>query len=833
MFTTSNYTTSLNTIDPFLFSRFDMFDSNDFNQTADNHSENQTQNQTQNQSKEQINPLTLNFGNNNDGANLASIGNTGNATNFFSMDEQYNDGTASQNFLMESRYNMDDALAPTLAAPGIGSTSSYSDAGANTAAGANTGATSYNAYAANTLQPATNQLNPLTENNTPINYSNLYSSSINVNLAGYPNTATTANSQQHQHHAQNQFQHPNSNSNQTAGSSTISSSIYSYNNTQPELGDSQTATSTAPAPPLQLLLYDSQSYNAQSLLAYQGLNNTSNNYTIGTIGTIGSLGSVGSVGSFGLGYNTNQQNPLSFPNNFHPLSTANSSATATSPLVSGYSYSPSGQSVYFDEKNSSNHTHGQQLSASSSTTFDQLSYNTMSPTTGTNATTQFAQYPQLHHLAHSSVSKSSPTTTPTTISHLPSRRNSRTYKRKDKQIQHRHILLLQQQQQQQQLQGHLNHLASPVATLFNFDSKNFFSSSSSSSSSSSGQNKRYRIVRGISSGGTSTRPPKESLTSESIFLPTTLLLHNAGIKDLCFPQWSESEREDRRRIIRIERTQNGPHLMVNFSIVGSANENPVTLPPVQPNVDVLEVSCLECEVQLGENGEDFEEEEDNTITQNEEMGFGNSGGNSFGSSTGSTHNSGYPSPRHYTKSDPQGHTYQYFITSVEVIEIVELLIGTEYRNAAEKRKERGRVRSNLVPFWLKRSIKSKVGDSSSSSSSLAIPENNSFSNSNNSNNSGNDSRTSSATSMSTGNTSRSSMSSSSAFGGSQNSSISSINQEYRSELARRIMKYEIRKPRGFDKEVRILRWDKLVPALKRALQSYYTEIPKSDSHLQF
>ena len=46
------------------------------------------------------------------------------------------------------------------------------------------------------------------------------------------------------------------------------------------------------------------------------------------------------------------------------------------------------------------------------------------------------------------------------------------------------------------------------------------------------------------------------------------------------------------------------------------------------------------------------------------------------------------------------------------------------------------------------------------------------------------------------------------------------------------MGYEIRKPRGFDKEVRILRWDKLVPALQRALQSYYTEIPINDPYAQ-
>ena len=57
-------------------------------------------------------------------------------------------------------------------------------------------------------------------------------------------------------------------------------------------------------------------------------------------------------------------------------------------------------------------------------------------------------------------------------------------------------------------------------------------------------------------------------------------------------------KQDRRRIIRIERIQQGPVITANFSIVGAANENPVVLPPSNPDIDVIEVSCLECDVKI-------------------------------------------------------------------------------------------------------------------------------------------------------------------------------------------------------------------------------------------
>lgn len=274
---------------------------------------------------------------------------------------------------------------------------------------------------------------------------------------------------------------------------------------------------------------------------------------------------------------------------------------------------------------------------------------------------------------------------------------------------------------------------------------------------------KHRIIRGIAAGGSNSRPPKESTTNpNSVYLPIELELAGGGVDACCRPQWSLSENEDKRRIIRIERIQHHQRIYANFSIVGSANENPSTLPPpINSNIDVIEVSCLQCSKQLnreinesgGEDGLDYDE-------LNEEDG------------------------------------YDYYITSVEGIEIVELLIGTMSNDSNERRKERGRVRSNLVPFWSKKPISSRLDQHN--------------------------------------NQSQSDLSSYSQGGQSQNSSPLNSNgslggySDYRTELAKRIMSYEIRKPRGFDKEVRILRWERLIPALKRALQSYYCEIPANE-----
>lgn len=265
--------------------------------------------------------------------------------------------------------------------------------------------------------------------------------------------------------------------------------------------------------------------------------------------------------------------------------------------------------------------------------------------------------------------------------------------------------------------------------------------------------KRYRIIRGLSAGGCSTRPPKNLIESNALYLPVELLVNGASVEDICYPSWSQSEKEDHRRIIRIERVQNGHKLLANFSIVGAANENPTTL-PAPPDIDVIEISCLECTMVMNDPNE--LEVSDDISTD-------------FSLNT-----------------DIENKVNQYYVTSVEVIEIVELLIGTHSMDPADRRRERGRIRSNLVPFWSKKPISSRMQDSSPSRSPV-------------------------------------------------NSSCSPrlTSHDYRLELAKRIMAYEIRKPRGFDKEVRILRWDKLIPALKRALQTYYTEIPGSDSGMDF
>ncbi|ODQ79295.1 hypothetical protein BABINDRAFT_162322 [Babjeviella inositovora NRRL Y-12698] len=258
--------------------------------------------------------------------------------------------------------------------------------------------------------------------------------------------------------------------------------------------------------------------------------------------------------------------------------------------------------------------------------------------------------------------------------------------------------------------------------------------------------KRCKVVRGISSGGSATRPPKAVPGNNSTYLPVSLQLNDASVEELCYPNWNQSEIADARRIIRIERFQYGFHIGANFSIVGSAEENPETK-PAPPGADVLEVSCLECYVSPREELEDAGDLQ-----------------------------------AMLAQSDIKRK--RYYITSVEVIKIVELLIGSRDQDAADKRKERGRIRSNLVPFWSRRPISSRSHHSSTPMSYTSSPE---------------------------------------------SYTPAQLNQaDFRVEMAKRIMGYEHRKPRGFDKEVRILRWEKLGPALMRALQCYYAEIPMED-----
>lgn len=275
---------------------------------------------------------------------------------------------------------------------------------------------------------------------------------------------------------------------------------------------------------------------------------------------------------------------------------------------------------------------------------------------------------------------------------------------------------------------------------------NAMQKSKSAAAAKKSMKKRYRVLRGVSAGGSSSKPPKENHYSAAEFVPVQLHLDGAELPDICFPMWGAGEVEDGRRIVRIERTQEGPNLHAKFSIVGCANENPVPLPG-GPDTDVIEVLCLQCEV-MENNDEDDTNGSDDTQLPLLSL--------SIYSSYGGRYHTGY----------------EYYITSVEVVGIVELLIGTQLAEPQERRKERGRIRSNLVPFWLKKPV------------SLRIQEGRNSGHTN--------------------------------------------NKDLRYELAKRIMSYDIRRPRGFDKEVRILRWDKLIPALKRALQSYYVELAADD-----
>ncbi|CAK9438764.1 uncharacterized protein LODBEIA_P29880 [Lodderomyces beijingensis] len=451
--------------------------------------------------------------------------------------------------------------------------------------------------------------------------------------------------------------------------------------------------------------------------------------------------------------NHTYSNPFSFQNNFYPH---------TIPMT---------QSLYLDPIQNSFAASASNLSSANSatSTFDQLSYNS------THATQLHPSFPS------SSISSSRPTPQPT--SRDGNNKALASTAKKSKRIVSKPPT------------------SSPPPQLEN----NTVGKTTAFSANSDPVKQRYRVIRGVSAGGSSTRAPREALNSTSLYLPTKLRLIGASIEDICFSPWTLSERADRRRIIRIERRQNGPHITANFSIVDTTDEKGSMSQPAPPNVDVVEVSCVECDVMLN----------DDYDTQSSDDEY-NSSSNSI-NSINSNFVSGSKLPHHYTKTDPAtGSNYQYFITSIEVVEIVELLIGTEYRDAAEKRRERGRVRSNLVPFWSKKSIGSKMHDSGAlQDASIRSTTGSSASSSN---------ATAAAAAATT-----SSSSSSSPFSGNHN--VSMTNQDFRMELAKRIIGY--RKPGGFDREVRILRWDKLVPALTRALQSYYTEIPQADAHLQF
>lgn len=223
---------------------------------------------------------------------------------------------------------------------------------------------------------------------------------------------------------------------------------------------------------------------------------------------------------------------------------------------------------------------------------------------------------------------------------------------------------------------------------------------------------REPLIRGLSAGGFSSRPPRRTSADEGFeFFKCRSTIVDADYDYICSPRWTERERKEMRRIVRVNCTLDGAQVFARFNVIDGSED---------PLLDLYntEISCLECK-------------------------------------------SGQDKPSHY------------YITSVDVLKIVELLIGSASLTKESRRKERGRIRSNLVPFWSSKPINSKRAY------------------------------------------------------GAHSGRQAKTDADYKKELAQRIMAYETRRPRGFDKDVRILEWKNLVPALQRALQSYYVRLPSA------
>ncbi|KAI0461098.1 hypothetical protein LJB42_001429 [Komagataella kurtzmanii] len=268
------------------------------------------------------------------------------------------------------------------------------------------------------------------------------------------------------------------------------------------------------------------------------------------------------------------------------------------------------------------------------------------------------------------------------------------------------------------------------------------------------------LVRGRSFGGNSSRPPKTPLIPGTRYVTAHLRLENNTSEDMCLPQWNERELNDSRRIIRIERRYQSNEIVASFSIVGSAIDHPETKPSSEPDVKVLEVSCLRCFINDNESEEERFVSECTSDEARAQRALSEPLTSSFNRETNGR--------------NPQmaGNSIgcRYYITSVEVIKIIELLIGSySTSDPLQRRKERGRMRSNLVQFWSKHLV-------SSSKNTM------------------------------------------------KRRSVPTCNDDYLAELEHRINTYDVRKPRIFDKSVKILEWSKLGPALQRALQSYYAVV---------
>lgn len=194
---------------------------------------------------------------------------------------------------------------------------------------------------------------------------------------------------------------------------------------------------------------------------------------------------------------------------------------------------------------------------------------------------------------------------------------------------------------------------------------------------------------------------------------------NASIEEINNIPWTDFEIKEGRRIVKMKRRQNMANIYLSFSVVteryDEANELALECDEADraDGVDVVKVSVLRSSIKQ-ENGRE-----------------------------------------------------EYFMTSVDFIELIECLVGCRSMDHQERRRERGRIRLNLMKFWLKTPLPSKKSADLGEHDSMVV------------------------------------------------------------DLALKIRKYSLNKLPGFNKEVRIMPWAKIVPALTRALEYYYAEVPQS------
>lgn len=137
----------------------------------------------------------------------------------------------------------------------------------------------------------------------------------------------------------------------------------------------------------------------------------------------------------------------------------------------------------------------------------------------------------------------------------------------------------------------------------------------------------------------------DSQSKDQRLLNIDLRMMGGSPEEITNQPWSYREISEGRRIIKVEREQHGCTLRVRFRVI-KESERLNQEEAANDLLSYLEVSCIRF-----------------------------------------VHNDGV--------------TTNYFITSVDVIKIVEFLIVNNQLNSALKWRERGRIRSNLAPLWFK------------------------------------------------------------------------------------------------------------------------------------